>query len=39
VNVLLADASVRFIRNDIDGLVWRAMGSVADGEARANEAF
>jgi prepilin-type processing-associated H-X9-DG protein len=39
VNVLLADASVRFVRNDIDGLVWRAIGSVADGEARANAAF
>lgn len=39
VNVLLADASVRFVRNDVDGLVWRALGTVADGEAMANEEF
>jgi prepilin-type N-terminal cleavage/methylation domain-containing protein/prepilin-type processing-associated H-X9-DG protein len=32
VNVALADASVRFIRNSIDANVWLAMGSRAGGE-------
>ena len=32
VNALLGDGSVRFVRNTINGLTWRALGSVAGGE-------
>lgn len=39
VNVLMADGSVRFIGDQIDGFVWRALGTVAGGEAIANQAF
>ena len=37
VNVLLGDASVRFINDQIDGFVWRALGTVAGGEEISNE--
>jgi prepilin-type N-terminal cleavage/methylation domain-containing protein/prepilin-type processing-associated H-X9-DG protein len=33
VNVLAGDGSVRFVKSTIDGLVWRALGSIAGGEA------
>lgn len=32
VNVLLADGSVRFVSNVIDGAIWRALGTIAGGE-------
>jgi prepilin-type N-terminal cleavage/methylation domain-containing protein/prepilin-type processing-associated H-X9-DG protein len=32
VNVLLGDGSVRFVRQTLDGNVWRALGSVQGGE-------
>jgi prepilin-type N-terminal cleavage/methylation domain-containing protein/prepilin-type processing-associated H-X9-DG protein len=32
VNVLLADGSVRFIKDSIDGATWRALGTMAGGE-------
>ncbi|MGD0899626.1 MAG: DUF1559 domain-containing protein, partial [Thermoguttaceae bacterium] len=32
VNLALADGSVRFVRNDVDLLLWRALGSIAGGE-------
>lgn len=37
VNTLFGDGSVRMIRNEIDGLVWRALGTVAGGEVAALE--
>jgi prepilin-type N-terminal cleavage/methylation domain-containing protein len=32
VNVLMGDGTVRFVKNTIDGLTWRALGTVAGGE-------
>ena len=32
VNVLMADGSVRFVRDGIDPVTWRAMGTRAGGE-------
>ncbi len=32
VHVLLADGSVRFVSDAIDGDLWRALGSIAGGE-------
>jgi prepilin-type N-terminal cleavage/methylation domain-containing protein/prepilin-type processing-associated H-X9-DG protein len=32
VNVLLADGAVRFIKNSIDGMLWRSIGTVNGGE-------
>ena len=39
VNVLLADGSVRFIKNGVDGNAWRAMGTVGGGEIISADAF
>lgn len=33
VNSLMADGSTRFVSDGIEGVVWRAMGTVAGGEA------
>ena len=33
VHSLLADGSARFVSNSTNGLVWRALGTVAGGEA------
>jgi len=32
VNVLFGDGSVKFVKSCVDGLVWRAVGTVAGGE-------
>ncbi len=32
VNVLLGDGSVRFVKSTVDGMTWRALGTVAGGE-------
>jgi prepilin-type N-terminal cleavage/methylation domain-containing protein/prepilin-type processing-associated H-X9-DG protein len=32
VNVLLGDGSVRFVKENLDGNVWRSLGSVSGGE-------
>jgi prepilin-type processing-associated H-X9-DG protein len=32
VNVLFADGSVRYIKDSVDGFVWRSLGTVAGGE-------
>jgi prepilin-type N-terminal cleavage/methylation domain-containing protein/prepilin-type processing-associated H-X9-DG protein len=32
VNALLGDGSVRFVKSSVDGMVWRALGTVAAGE-------
>ena len=39
VNSLLADGSVRFIKNTIDGMVWRSLGTVAGGELISAEGY
>lgn len=39
VNALLSDGSVRFVRSTIDGLVWRAPGTVAGGEVVSAEVY
>jgi len=35
----MADGSVRFIRNDVDVLLWWALGSIAGGETAAADDF
>jgi prepilin-type N-terminal cleavage/methylation domain-containing protein/prepilin-type processing-associated H-X9-DG protein len=37
VNVLLGDGSVRFVRNSIPIMTWRAMGTMNGGEVFSNE--
>lgn len=39
VNVLMGDGSARFIKNTIDGRVWRALGSISGGEVVSADAF
>jgi prepilin-type N-terminal cleavage/methylation domain-containing protein/prepilin-type processing-associated H-X9-DG protein len=39
VNVLLGDGSVRFIRSSINGMAWRALGTIAGGEVISGDAF
>jgi prepilin-type N-terminal cleavage/methylation domain-containing protein/prepilin-type processing-associated H-X9-DG protein len=36
VNALMGDGSVRFAKSTIDGMAWRAMGTVAGGEVMGN---
>jgi type II secretory pathway pseudopilin PulG len=39
VNTLLGDGSVRFVKSTIDGMAWRARGTVAGGEVISEEAY
>jgi prepilin-type N-terminal cleavage/methylation domain-containing protein/prepilin-type processing-associated H-X9-DG protein len=39
VNILLGDGSVRFVKSTIDGMVWRALGTVAGGEVVSVDAY
>jgi prepilin-type processing-associated H-X9-DG protein len=39
VNVLLGDGSVKFIKSSIDGMVWRALGTVAGGEVISADTY
>jgi prepilin-type N-terminal cleavage/methylation domain-containing protein/prepilin-type processing-associated H-X9-DG protein len=39
VNVLLGDGSARFVPSMIDGMVWRALGTVAGGEVFGADAY
>ena len=39
VNALLGDGSVRFVKSTVDGLAWRALGTVAGGEVVGADAF
>ncbi|MFO0954352.1 MAG: DUF1559 domain-containing protein [Isosphaeraceae bacterium] len=39
VNVLLGDGSVRFLKDSVNGAVWRALGTVGGGEVVSADAF
>jgi prepilin-type N-terminal cleavage/methylation domain-containing protein/prepilin-type processing-associated H-X9-DG protein len=39
VNTLMGDGSVRFIKNSIDGMTWRALGSIAGSEVISSDTF
>lgn len=39
VNILLGDGSVRFAKNSIDGMSWRALSTIAGGEVISGDAF
>jgi prepilin-type N-terminal cleavage/methylation domain-containing protein/prepilin-type processing-associated H-X9-DG protein len=39
VNVLLGDGSVKFIKSSIDGMTWRALGTVSGDEVLSSESF
>jgi len=39
VNILLGDGSVRFVKNSIDGFVWRAIETVAGGEVVSSDSY
>ena len=39
VNLLLADGSVRFIKDSIDRTVWRAMGTISGGEVISADSY
>jgi len=39
VNALLADGSVRFVKESISGMTWRALGSVAGGEIVSSDSY
>jgi prepilin-type N-terminal cleavage/methylation domain-containing protein/prepilin-type processing-associated H-X9-DG protein len=39
VNSLLGDGSVRLVKNSINGLIWRALGTVAGGEVISSDAY
>jgi prepilin-type N-terminal cleavage/methylation domain-containing protein/prepilin-type processing-associated H-X9-DG protein len=39
VNVLMSDGSVHFIKNSINGLTWRALGTVAGSEITSGDSY
>ncbi len=39
VNTLFGDGSVKFIKSAIDGMVWRALGTVGGGEVVSSETY
>jgi len=39
VNVMFGDGSVRFIKDSIDGMSWRALGSIAGGEVVSSDQY
>ena len=38
-NALLGDGSVRFVKSTVDGMVWRALGTVAGGEVISSDTY
>lgn len=39
VNTLLGDGSVKFVKSGVDGVVWRATGTIAGGEVVGADAY
>jgi prepilin-type processing-associated H-X9-DG protein len=39
VNALLGDGSVRFVKSTVNGLTWRALGTVAGGEVVPGDGY
>jgi prepilin-type N-terminal cleavage/methylation domain-containing protein/prepilin-type processing-associated H-X9-DG protein len=39
VNCLLADGSVRFVKDSVNGVAWRALGTIAGGEVISGDSF
>ncbi|HZW31331.1 MAG TPA: DUF1559 domain-containing protein [Isosphaeraceae bacterium] len=39
VNALLADGSVRFIKSTINGVTWRALGTISGGEVLSSDSY
>jgi prepilin-type processing-associated H-X9-DG protein len=39
VDILLADGSVRFIKDGVNGLAWRALGTIAGGEVVSADSY
>jgi prepilin-type processing-associated H-X9-DG protein len=39
VNALFADGSARFVKSTIDGMTWRALGSIAGGEVIGGDSY
>jgi prepilin-type N-terminal cleavage/methylation domain-containing protein/prepilin-type processing-associated H-X9-DG protein len=39
VNVLFGDGSVRFIKDTVNGLVWRGLGTISGGEVISGDAY
>jgi len=39
VNALFGDGSVKFVKGTVDGMTWRALGTVAGGEVVSADAF
>ena len=39
VNTLFADGSVRFIKDSVNGLTWRALGTVQGGEVISSDSY
>ncbi len=39
VNVLMADGSVRFVKDSINGQAWRALGTIAGGEVISADSY
>jgi len=39
VNALFGDGSVRFIKQSVDGFIWRSLGTIAGGEVIISDAY
>ena len=39
VNVLMADGSAKFVKSTVDGMLWRALGTVAGGEVIPGDGY
>jgi prepilin-type processing-associated H-X9-DG protein len=39
VNALMGDGSVRFIKDTISGVTWRALGTIAGGEVISSDSY
>ena len=39
VNILLGDGSVRFIKDSVSGVAWRALSTIAGGEVISSDSY